>query len=839
VVTTHPDRSRGTCLPLYFSIALGVALLALLCAAASARADGSSFTGYVTDAAGTGLSGIQVAALNLDGSTATSTATDSFGYYSLSGLVSESLYRVEFSDPAGVYESQFYPCAQPEFPDAATTLQAGVDSALSATALTPSPTTPQAFAHGDASAQELLAGTRMPFSSALGTSIAVSGDTAIVGEPGGGDTPVGDGAGDDYTVGAARIYVRARYGWAEQATLTDASDPDRPRIGFGSAVAISGDTAVVTDGQPAAVDAQGMDPQAVYVFTRSGTSWTEQAKLLPAGGAATDLTSFGESVAVSGNTIAVGAGWAQWGANTDGQFDTAAGKVFIFQRTGDQWVQQTVLEPVAADGSQFGESLALQGDTLLVDAPYDSTGGPFCGSVYAYQYDGATWARSTILIPPDATYAEEFGSAVALSDGTAVIGAPGWSFLGSAYVYVLADGQWSEQAELTAPDGVPCAEFGLAVAIDGDAVAVGSPNDDLGSGLAPWTGTSQLIPGSAQLYRRVGSAWEYEAKLLGTTQQQGWAFGTAVGVTGSTALVGAPREDDTANSVDHVRIFCPYVTDANSPLSVSVDDGLLSNFAQPFDGDLTAVLDVPPANGTVTVSPDGSFVYTPNTDFTGTDTFTYQTQLGDVLSDPATVTVTVRDPVTPLTDAYGAPAGWTNHAVTVALNSTTTQGLRRSVRDTASPTTEYREATMKAPWVPYAAPIKVSTPGVSIYDYRTSDNTGNSSGTQSFVVKIDDIRPTTVVPRATVCGQGHYVSLSFRVADATPSCGLAKVVLVVHNASGKVVRKFSLGIRATNKAQRFRFRCTLRRGTYRVTVFATDIAGNRQSRAGSNRLVVG
>ena len=699
---------------------------------------------------------------------------------------------------------------------------------------------PPAFAHGDTSPAVVIPDTSPSgLYTRLGTCLAVSGDTAIVGEPG-----VNNGV-----IGAAVIYVRADHGWVPQATLTDASDPAAPRIGFGSAVAISGDTAVIADGWPAEVTGWVMDPQAVYVFTRSGTTWTQQAKLLPSGGQAPDYLSFGQSVAISGDTIAVGAGRAQWGSAvapdpTHPEFGGAAGEVFIFQRTGDVWTQQTTLKPQHPDGTMFGLSVALDGDALLVGAPADATGGTWCGSVYAFRRNGATWTRSAVLIPPDAVYPTQFGSALALSGNTAVIGAPGWSeHLGAAYVYTLASGQWLEQAELTDPIGFPGGGFGSAVAIDGDVVAVGSPTDDLGTGagIGYWGGS--LACGSAELYRRVDTSWEYEAQLLGTTEQEGWMFGASLGVSGSSVLVGAPHEimpvaGTIPPGVDHVRVFCPYATDAGSPLVVSASDGLLSNFATTFSGDLTAAVASQPANGSVTVNPDGSFTYTPNAGFTGTDSFTYQTQLGSMLSDPATVTVTVRNPVTPQTDVYGAPAGWTNHAVSVSLTTPAAQGARLSDSSAGTLTTVYRKVARTAAWLPYTGAIRVSTPGVSIYNYRTSDSSGNSTGDQIFTVRIDKTRPTTVVPRSASCRRGGIVTLGFRVVDAKPSCGRARIALHILNASGKVVGKFSLGVRATNTAQRFRFRCTLPAGTYRTIVYATDIAGNRQSRAGSNRLVV-
>jgi hypothetical protein len=648
----------------------------------------------------------------------------------------------------------------------------------------------------------------------------------------------------------AVVYVRSGHGWVTQATLSDASDPEAPGIQLGSAVAISGDTAVVTDGW-AAVYGWTMDPpQAVYVFTRSGSTWTQQAKLVPTTGTTADHYGFGESLSISGDTIAIGAGWAQWGSAvspdpSQPNLGTPAGEVYIFQRSGDQWTQQAVLKADDAGRRMFGTTVALDGDTLLVGCPCDGAGGNWCGSVYAYQRTGTTWTRVAVLVPPDPAYPTQFGSALTLSGDTAVVGAPGWSeYLGAAYVYTYTGGQWLEQAELTDPVGFPGGGFGSAVAIDGDRVAVASPTDDLGTGalyqVAPWGGS--LAGGSAELYRRVATSWEYEAQMLGTTQQEGWEFGASLGICGSTILVGAPQEimPDQGGvippGVDHLRVFCPYVTDAGGTLSVSAADGLLSNFATPFSGDLTAVLSSEPTNGTATVDTDGSFTYTPNVGFVGTDTFTCQTDQDGVLSDPATVTVDVRNAVTPQTDVYGAPAGWTNKPVTVTL-SATPGGTRSFGTDL---TTVYRKSSSpRAPWLTYSAPIKVSTPGASIYDYRTSDGSGNSTGDRLFTVKIDVSRPVTVVPHAASCRKGATVTVGFRVVDASPSCGRAKVTLHVLNAAGKVVKRFSLGIRHTNRAQAFRFRiCTMPHGDYRLAVYATDLAGNRQSKVGGNRLTV-
>ena len=575
-----------------------------------------------------------------------------------------------------------------------------------------------------------------------------------------------------------------------------------------------------------------------------GSQWTEQAKLTPTTGTTADHYGFGESVSISGDTIAVGAGWAQWGSAvspdpTQPNMGTPAGEVYIFQRSAGQWSQQAVLKASDPGRRMFGTTVALDGDALLVGCPCDGSGGNWCGSVYAYQRSGTTWTRTAILIPPDPMEGE-FGESLALSSGTAVIGAPDWSWMGAAYVYVLVGGSWHEQAELSDPAGDTGGDFGSSVAIGGDVVAVGSPGDDLGAGwqLTPWGEYEGY--GSASLFRRVGASWEYGAKLLGTTQQVGWLFGASVGVTGSTVLVGSPQEimpganDVIPPGVDHVRVFCPYMADAGSSLSVGASDGLLSNFASTYSGDLSASLASTPTNGTVTVNPDGSFTYTPNAGFVGTDTFTYQTDEEGVLSDPATVAIDVRDPVTPQTDVYGARAGWTNKPVTVSLGASSNAARSFS----SDLTTVYRKAVHGAAWVTYTRPIRVSAPGVSNYNYRSSDSSGDSSGDGLFTVKIDISKPVPVILHADSCRNGANVTLAFRIVDAKPSCGRARVTLHIFNATGKVVKRMSLGIRPTNKAQTFRFRCTLPSGSYRMALYATDLAGNRQSKVGGNRLAV-
>ena len=203
----------------------------------------------------------------------------------------------------------------------------------------------------------------------FGNSVALSGDTALVGMIGD-DTLAGANAGSAY------VFTRTGTQWSQQAKLTasDGAAGDR----FGMSVALSGDTALVgasLDDTPAGVDAGS-----AYVFTRSGTAWSEQQRLNAGDGAASD--EFGRSVALSGNTALVGAYFTDTPAGAD------AGSAYIFTRPGPLWSQQSKL--TASDGAasdEFGYSVALSGTTALVGAYRDDsavTGNLDLGSAYLY-----------------------------------------------------------------------------------------------------------------------------------------------------------------------------------------------------------------------------------------------------------------------------------------------------------------------------------------------------------------------------------------------------------------------------------------------------------------------
>ena len=347
-----------------------------------------------------------------------------------------------------------------------------------------------------------------------GTSVSVSGDTAVVGVPARG-----------FQQGCAYVFVRTANTWTEQAKLT-ASDGANDDV-FGRAVGVSGDTVVVG----AYTDDVGpnTDQGSAYVFVRTGTSWSEQAKLTASDGAAQDR--FGASVAVSGDTALVGAY----------KDDVDAGSAYAYVRSGTSWSEQAKL--TASDrvaGDQFGYGLHVSGDTAVVGARQGSGGVPNAGAAYVYVRSGTSWSEQAKLTASDGAAQDRFGHAVAVSGDTAVVGADGRDGamaqpdLGAAYVYARSGTSWSEQATLTASDAVAYDSFGESVSVSGATVVVGAYGAD---------GASTPEQGAAYVYARSGTTWSEQSRLEANDGTSGDQFGDAVSLAGDTLVVGAPRDD--------------------------------------------------------------------------------------------------------------------------------------------------------------------------------------------------------------------------------------------------------------------------------------------------------
>jgi hypothetical protein len=305
----------------------------------------------------------------------------------------------------------------------------------------------------------------------FGDSVALDGGTALV---------VADGktVGGHADAGAAYVFVRSGTSWSQQAELTASNAAANDY--FGSSVALSGDTAVIGVAAKT-VGGQGQ-AGAAYVFTRSGVTWSQQAELTASDAAASDY--FGYSVALSGDTALVGAPFR----TVSGQ--TNAGVVYVFVRSGTTWSRQAELsDPDTATGDRFGTSVALDGDTALIGAPDKTISGQAdAGEVYVYTRSGTSWSQQAELTASSAVAYDYFGDSVALSGDTALVGDPyrpvgGVSHAGVAYVFVRSGTSWSQQAELTASDAAVDDWFSSSVALSGGTALVGAGNKTV-SGLS-------------------------------------------------------------------------------------------------------------------------------------------------------------------------------------------------------------------------------------------------------------------------------------------------------------------------------------------------------------------
>jgi len=368
----------------------------------------------------------------------------------------------------------------------------------------------------------------------FGYSVAVSGDTALIGS-------YLDDVGANGDQGSAYVFTRSGTTWTEQQKLT-ASDG---ALGddFGYSVAVSGDTAVVT-----AVfhNAGGNSDQgSAYVFTRSGTTWTEQSKLTASDGAANDQ--FGRSVALSGDTAVVGAHADNVGANSD------QGSAYVFTRSGTTWTEQAKL--TASDGAAsdyFGMSVALSGDTVVVGAWLDNVGANADqGSAYVFTRSGTTWTEQAKLTASDGAASDYFGVSVSVNLDTVAIGAPfdnvgANADQGSAYVFTRSGTTWTEQAKLTASDGGAGDSFGVSFSMSGNTAVVGAYSDNVGSNADQGSAYIFVSPGTtasgASLDGRVRtpSGAGLRNAIVSVTDQQGNVKSTRTGVFGGFHFEGLP-----------------------------------------------------------------------------------------------------------------------------------------------------------------------------------------------------------------------------------------------------------------------------------------------------------
>jgi hypothetical protein len=420
-----------------------------------------------------------------------------------------------YSHPAGTVQQAGHHRTAASAPVTVAQAPAGLRAAVRATLGQPA-TAPVAPATRAAPASLVPGDGQADF---FGVSIAISGNTALVGA-----------TTAHHRTGAAYVFTRGNRGWTQQARLVASDGVARDNFGF--SVALSGNTALVgapNRGIRGIPISQGMG--AAYVFTRTGTTWTQQALLTRT----TDSSSsdfFGFSVALSGQTALVG-------VPGDGG---SRGAVFAFTRTGTTWIQQS--EFTGSNSEQenaFGSSVAFSGHTAVVGAPQQGSvkTGAFTGEAYVFTQTATGFRQQAILRAPHRLSGDVFGRSVALSGTTALVGAPGVAgFAGAAYVFTRTATGWARQATLTAADGQPGESLALnSLAISGNTAVVG---EELNNSFA----------GAAYEFVRTGTTWAQKAKFTDPGGAPNDRLGRGVAISGTTALVGAPGHNNFHGQVD-------------------------------------------------------------------------------------------------------------------------------------------------------------------------------------------------------------------------------------------------------------------------------------------------
>ncbi|MCH8033036.1 MAG: T9SS type A sorting domain-containing protein [Bacteroidetes bacterium] len=342
----------------------------------------------------------------------------------------------------------------------------------------------------------------------FGTAVAIDGDFAIVGAPGHTD----NGAES----GAAYIFRNDVTTWTEIAKLTASDGTTGDEFGF--SVAIQGDYAVVGAREK---DDVGPHSGAVYVFQRTGNTWTQTTKLM--GSLVTWDSHFGYDVAIDVDYVVASA------TSIDKQHP---GLVFIFQRSGNIWREvSNFFTPDIGEGDNFGSGLSISGDYVVIgDENYPAGGASGIAYIFKRAPAGAGWTNEAKLTASDTAPGDQFGLSVSIDSDFVIVSAPSdddaGESSGSAYIFQRQDTNWVEIAKLTAGDAFTGQLFGWSAAIRGDFAVVGAigPDND--------------TPGAAYVFQKNNTTWLEIAKLISPDIGEGDLFGSSVYISNKDLIVG-------------------------------------------------------------------------------------------------------------------------------------------------------------------------------------------------------------------------------------------------------------------------------------------------------------
>ena len=359
----------------------------------------------------------------------------------------------------------------------------------------------------------------------FGMTVDIDGNTAAVGASG--------FQFSDFPLPVVCVYTREATNWTKEQCLTEEDEVPNSDDNYGFAIAVSGNTLVVG----AASDVtNGVTGGAAYVYVRDGHSWSLQQKLFASDRA--NFDQFGIAVDVVGDTIVVGA----HGDNDEG-FQTGA--VYVFRRNGTTWTEEQKLKASdAAPDSAFGASVALNGQTIAIGAPSESSGALSSGAVYVFVNDGTSWQQQGKIKANSAMMNQQLGSTVSVSGDTIVAAAPGELIgepaddfnnvlsKGAVYIFERTGTSWDHQKRFFERDRNRTGGFAVRAAIDGDTIIVGDPTYDAGA----------RFTGAVYVFERKGNGWSLKHTLAANDGQFLQAMGFSIAVSGDTVIAGTQSQ---------------------------------------------------------------------------------------------------------------------------------------------------------------------------------------------------------------------------------------------------------------------------------------------------------
>ncbi|MCB1180381.1 MAG: FG-GAP repeat protein [Leptospiraceae bacterium] len=398
------------------------------------------------------------------------------------------------------------------------------------------------------------------------------------------------------TIGVEGIWIQEAYIKASNAESGDY---------FGESIAINGDTIAVTawlessnqttitNGITSSTNNSFSQAGAVYVYKRTGTTWAQEAYIKASNAEAGDR--FGEGISISGDTLVVGVknedssqttitnGTTSSSDNADSQ----AGAVYVYKRSGTTWAQEAYIKassPGGLIGDQFGNSVSIDGDTIVVGAfredsnqttitngTTSSANNSFIdsGAVFVYKRTGTNWAQEAYIKASNAQAGDLFGSSVSIFGDTIVVSAEGEdsnqttitngttsssdnSFLssGAVYVYKRTGTNWAQEAYIKASNAQAGDRFGNVISISTDTIIVGTQYEDsnqstITNGTTSSVDNSFINSGAVFVYKRTGTTWAQEAYLKASNTDAGDAFGCTGAISGETIVTGALSESSS------------------------------------------------------------------------------------------------------------------------------------------------------------------------------------------------------------------------------------------------------------------------------------------------------